>query len=270
MFLFTVAAAIAASQPTEPTASPGSAIALAESRGLRLYQGYQIAADAGAKGKAFLKDRIGETHGYVITNSANDQLLTFVGHSDDGKPYAIWRGRYRKALEVDSALVARGSDAAVLSDDERIGFKAEGAALNYVFSNQKKLGPISCAGDVMPNVVVLPPTKTDPTLAVYIMTPQTDKDVVPLGGHYRISLDTNSHVQSFRALSEGCHDIDLLHDGKHLLADYVAHRSDPYPNEVHVFASLAADAQIMVDTGQKPLWKVDKGKIQKDDAPPTH
>ena len=269
MFQFIVAAAMVASQPSEPKANPSSAIALAESRGLRLYQAYQIAPYAVAKSKAVLKDRIGETNGYVITNSANDQLLTFVGRSDDGKLYAIWRGRYRNGIEVEAALIARESDAAILSDDERVAFNAERAALSYIFSNQSKLGPISCSGDIMPNMVVLRPTKTDPTFAVYIMTPQIDKDVVPLGGHYRITLDENSRVQSFWALTDGCHDIDLLHDGRRLVADYVNHRSDHYPNEIHVFASLAADAQIMVDTGQRPLWKVDKGKIQKDDTPPT-
>lgn len=267
MFQFIFAAAIAALQPSEPKSNPSSDIALAESRGLRLYEGYQIAAYAAAKGQAVLKDRIGETNGYVITNSANDQLLTFVGLSGDGKPYAIWRGRYRNGVEVDGALVARGSAAAILSADERVGFKAERAALDYVVGNQDKLGPISCAGDVMPNVVVLPPTKADPTFAVYVMTPQTDKNVVPLGGHYRVILDGDSRVQSFRALTEGCHDIDLLHDGRRLAADYVKHRSDPYPNEIHVFASLAASARIMVDTGRKPLWAVDKGKIHKDETP---
>lgn len=269
MFQFIVAAAMVAAQPTGPKADPSSAIALAESRGRRLYQGYQIAASATAKAEAVLKDRIGETKTYVITSSASDQLFTFVGRSDDGKPYAIWRGRYRNGTEVEGALVARASTAAVLSDDERAAFGAERAALDYVFSNQSKLGPLSCAGDIMPNMVVLPPTTTDPTLAVYIMTPQTDKNVVPLGGHYRIAVDENSRVQVFKALTEGCHDIDLFHDGARLAADYVRHGSEPYPNEIHVFASLAADARIMVDTGQEALWKVDKGKIQKDDTPPT-
>lgn len=269
MFQFIVAAAMVAFQPSEPKANPGSDIALAESRGQRLYQANQIAPYAVAKAKAVLKDRIGETNGYVITSSANDQLLTFVGRSNDGKPYAIWRGRYRNGIEVEGALIARASDTATLSDDERVAFDAERAALDYVFSDQNKVGPASCAGDIMPNVVVLPPTKTDPTFAVYLMTPQIDKVVVPLGGHYRITLDGNSRVQSFRALTEGCHDIDLLHDGQRLAADYVKHRSDHLPNEIHVFASLAADARIMVDTGQRPLWKVDKGKIHKDDTPPA-
>jgi hypothetical protein len=269
MFQFIVAAAMVALQPAEPNANLSSAIALAESRGHRLYQAYQVAAYAVAKSEVVLKDRIGETKGYVITNPANDQQLTFVGRSYDGKPYAIWRGRYSNGIEVESALIARASDAAILSDDERVALNAERTALNYIFSNQTKLGPMSCAGDIMPNIVVLPPTKTDPTFAVYVMTPQTDKNVVPLGGHYRIILDGNSRVQSFRAMTEGCHDIDLLHDGRRLAADYVKHRSDNYPNEIHVFASLAADARIMVDTGQEPLWKVDKGKIQKDDTLPT-
>ena len=269
MFQFFVAAAMVASQPTEPKANPSSAIAQAESRGLRLYQGYRIATYAKAKSKVDFKDRIGEVIGYVITNSANDQRLTFVGWSDDGKHYAIWRGRYVNGVEVEGALVARTSDAATLSDDERVAFNAERAALNYVFDNQSKLGPLSCAGNAMPNVVALLPTTTDPSMAVYIMTPQTDKNVVPLGGHYRIALDKNSNVQSFNALTEGCHDIDLLHDGARLAADFVGHRSAPYPNEAHVFASLAADARIMVDTGSKPLWKVEKGKILKDDTPPA-
>ena len=268
MFLFIVAAAMVALQPSEASANPDSAVALAESRGLRIYRSYHIAAYAAAKGQAVLKDRVRETRGYVITPSANDQLLTFVGQSDDGKPYAIWRGRYNGA-EVEGALVARESDAAILSDDERVAFKAERAALDYIFSNQQKLGPASCAGDVMPNVVVLPPTKADPTFAVYVMTPQIDEGVIPLGGHYRIALDENSHVTSFRAMTEGCHDIDLFHDGRRLEADYVSNRSDKYPNEIHVFASLATNARIMVDTGEKPLWKVDKGKIRKDDTPLT-
>jgi len=268
MFQFIVAAAMVALQPAEPKTNPSSAIALAESRGLRLYQGYRIAAYAATNAQTVLKDRVGETNGYVITNSANDQLLTFVGWSKDGKPYAIWRGRYSNGIEVGGTLITRESDAAILSDDERVAFKAENAALGYVFSNQKKLGPISCAGNIMPNVVALPPTKTDPTYAVYIMTPQIDKNVFPLGGHYRITLDQNLSVQSFRAMTDSCHDIDLMHGGQRLVADFVAHRSDPYPNEIHVFTSLASDAQIMVDTGSKPLWRVEKGKIQRDVTPP--
>ena len=269
MFQFIVAAAIVALQPPEPKANPSSAISLAESRGQRLYQGYRIATYATAKSKADFKDRIGEVIGYVITDSGNDQLLAFVGRSDDGKHYAIWRGRYANGVEVEGALVARTSDAATLSDDERVAFKAEGAALNYIFSNQSKLGPLSCAGDRMPNVVALLPTTTDRSLAVYIMTPQTDKNVVPLGGHYRIALNKDSSVHSFKALTEGCHDIDLLHDGSRLEATWLKHGSDPYPNEIHVFASFAANALIMVDTGQRPLWKVEKGKILKDDTPPA-
>lgn len=269
MFMFIVAAAMVAFQPSEPTADPGSDIALAESRGQRLYQANRIAPYAVVKAQAVLKDRIGETNGYVTTNSANDQLLTFVGRSNDGKPYAIWRGRYRNGIEVEAALIPRASDAAILSDDERMAFDAERAALDYVISNQNKVGPASCAGDIMPNVVVLSPTKTDPTFAVYVMTPQIDKDVVPLGGHYRIILDQNKRVQSFRAMTEGCHDIDLLHDGRRLTATWAKHRSDQHPNEIHAFVSLAAGAQIMVDTGQRPLWRVDKGKIHKDDTPPA-
>ena len=268
MFQFIVAAALVAAQPAEPKSDPGTAIALAESRGLRLYQSYRIAADAAAKGKAVLKDRIGETYGYVITNSGNDQLLAFVGQSDDGKPYAIWRGRYRNGVEVEGALIARASPAAALSEDERIGFKAERAALKYILSNQEKLGAMSCAGDVMPNMVVLLPTKADPTFAVYVMTPQIDKNVVPLGGHYRIVLDENSRVQSLKPLTEGCHDLDLFEDGGRLATDWVKHRTEKYPNEAHVFASLAADARIMVDTGQEPFWKVENGKILRDDSPP--
>src|SRR4051812_25994128 len=129
MFQFIVAAAMIAVQPAEPKANPGSAIALAEIRGLRLYQSYEIATSAAAKAKAVLKDRVGETQGYVITTSGDDQLLTFIGRSKDGKPYAIWRGRYSNGTEVEGALIARASDAASLSDDERASFKAERVAL---------------------------------------------------------------------------------------------------------------------------------------------
>jgi hypothetical protein len=269
MFQIIVAAALAAAQPSEPRADASSAMALAESRGLRLYQGYRIATNVVAKPEAILKDRAGETKAYVITVSANEQRLTFVGRSDEGTPYAIWRGRYSDGIQVEGAPIARASASAGLGADETRAFWAERAALDYVFSNQKKLGPMSCAGDIMPNIIVLPPTNADPTLAVYIMSPQTNKDVVSLGGHYRFVIAASSRVQSFRGLTEGCHDIDLLHDGQRLVADYVSHRSEQYPNEAHVFASLATDAKIMVDTGQRPLWMVEKGKIQKDDTPPT-
>src|SRR4051794_9401426 len=267
MFHFFLAAAVAAAQPPKLKANPGNAIELAESRGLRLYQGYRVATYAAAKSEAVFKDRIREINGYVITNSGNDEILTFVGRSGDSKAYAIWRGRYHDGIEVEGSLIPRGSDAAALSDDERLGFQAERAALNYVFSNQKKLGPISCAGDVMPNVVVLSPMKADPALAVYIMTPQANKNVVPLGGHYRIVLDGNLRVQSFNALTEECHDLDVFEDGGRLAADRVPHRSEATPNERPGLASPLSGAKIMVDTGQKPYWKVERGKILKDDTP---
>ena len=270
MFQFIAAVALAAAQPSDSNADYRIPIALAESRGLRLYQGYRIATQAVAKPDAILKDRAGEAKAYVITVSADAQSLMFVGRSDKGAPYAIWRGRYRNGDQLDGTLVARSSDAAKLSDDEQAAFWGERAALDHIFANQQKLGPMSCAGDIAPNIIVLPPTTQDPSFAVYIMTPQTDKSVVSLGGHYRIALDAKSHVQSLKKLTEECHDLDLFEDGGRLKADYVGHGSDPYPNEAHVFASLAADAAIMVETGKSQWWKVEKGKIQRDDTPPGH
>lgn len=269
MFHFLVAAAIVAAQPGEPQADSGDAIGLAQSRGFRLYQGYRIATHAVAKPETILKDRAEEAKAYVIAVSDSAQSLTFVGRSDKGEPYAIWRGHYSNGNLVDGAFVERSSGFAGLNKEEQSAFWGERAAMDYIFSNQTKLGPMSCAGDTSPNIIVLPPTRADPTFAVYIMTPQPDEAVVPLGGHYRIALDAKSRVQSFNALTHGCHDLDLFEDGGRLAADWVEHRSEKYPNEAHVFASLAADAKIMVDTGEAPYWKVEKGKIGKDDTPPS-
>lgn len=163
-------------------------------------------------------------------------------------------------------LVPRSSERAKLSRTEAATIASQRAALQYFYSPKNKIDPISCAGDINPNYVTLTPTKSDPNYLVYVISPQTDKNVFTLGGYYRMTLDADRRVTAFRALSDGCHDVDLFHDGSPLQAAYVKREAGMYPTEIHVLASLVAEARIMVTTVDGQMWVVDKGRIAKDDS----
>ena len=263
MIAFYLSAVIAASPPL-PAISPGSReIEIAESRGQRMYRYNRLAPSASALAEQVLEDRLAETRGYTVSDNGDTQTLTFIGLEDE-KPYAIWRGIFRNAKQVSGGFVPVGSKSASPTVIERDIFNAQRAALSYVFNASEKEGLKSCAGDVMPNLVVLTPTTTDPDLNVYIVSPQTDKDVVPLGGHYRVTLDKDLNANSFRSMTEGCHDIDLFHDGQRLVATHVRHKLEPFPNEIHVFVALEAEARLEVYTGDADRWTVEKGRIHRE------
>lgn len=261
VLLLATAITIAPAAPLDERQSEG--IRLAEERGQRLFRHHRIAPYAAGLGKREVGNRFSEVAGYVSIEENEAQVLTFIG-SANAKEYAVWRARFLDGKKVTGGLVPRSSERAKLSRTEAATRASQRAALQYFFSPKSKIEPISCAGDINPNYVALPPTKSDPNYLVYVLTPQTDKDVFTMGGYYRMTLDADRQVTAFRALGDGCHDVDLIHDGSRLQATYVKHEPDIYPTEIHVLASLVAEAQIMVTTVDGQMWVVEKGRIAKD------
>lgn len=263
-----LAAAMAVAQTAPPEKRLGEEIRLAEERGQRLFRYHRIAPYAARLAEREVGSRISEVAGYVTTGAANAQTLTFIGRAN-GKDYAVWRARYLDGKKMTGGLVPKSSERAKLSSAEAVTFASQQVALKYFLSSDNKVEPLSCAGNIRPNYVALPPTPSDPQYLIYILTPQTDEDVFTLGGYYRMTLDSDRQVTKVWALGEGCHDIDLMHDGSRLQATYVKHGPDDHPNEMHVLASLVARAQIMVTTTNGQKWVVEKGRIAKRQKPLT-
>ena len=109
----------------------------------------------------------------------------------------------------------------------------------------------------------------DPTgkgFLVYFLRPKENKDEVPIGGNYRVSIDSDGKtVTQVDRLSASCLTLNLpqgnLRGGKK--PDYMmtTHLVSNTPLETHVFASLQEGLPLYVGTPDGRIWVTDKGKI---------
>lgn len=102
---------------------------------------------------------------------------------------------------------------------------------------------------------------------VYLLRPKEAKDMVPVGGHYRITVAADGKtVERVDALSRSCLTSDrrreIPEDGK-LVALSVSHIVSPTPVETHVFLSLQEKLPFYVVTPDGTAWQVEEGRIEK-------
>ena len=101
---------------------------------------------------------------------------------------------------------------------------------------------------------------------VYIMTPLTDMDSIPLGGHYRFSVDAAGQVTQLHRLEDGCATAllpEITPDTQAVLLTPVAFTRAAEPSEVHVWASMMRPVPMFVETPRsRTVWVVDGGTIR--------
>ncbi|WOI54602.1 hypothetical protein [Parvularcula sp. LCG005] len=101
-------------------------------------------------------------------------------------------------------------------------------------------------------------------IAVYLIPEPENADLVPIGGFYRVLVDSESgDVTHFRELGNGCRTLSLNpthQDGASVSSLLVNHNFTPYPLENHVFASMTYEVDLVVMTNGV-TWKVDNGRI---------
>lgn len=109
------------------------------------------------------------------------------------------------------------------------------------------------------NTVVFPPAGPDSPIYVYILTPQSDLQKIPFGGHYRVVIGGNGAPLAVRPFTNTCLEMSREATGADKpSALVVGHLLDPVPTEIHVFEALSAGLPIYVGTvNNGRVWLVD-------------
>ncbi len=234
-----------------------TALRSAERIGMEIYRhdgAAWVATDAVLGLPGFKDDK---RHAGWITQEKQGQIVvTFI----DKTPSALYR------VVVSSEGVAGPAVAleppAPLSDYEL------GAAQAFVAATSVKIK--RCADKYNP--VVLPASDAAPNhWVVYLMPASTKKNVVPLGGSYRVEVN-GAEVSSQRGFTNSC--ITLSTDfegaaassvpaGSKPVAMTVTHLLDAVPTEAHVFWSLWAKMPMYVSIAPHgSLWLVNGNNIK--------
>lgn len=148
-------------------------------------------------------------------------------------------------------LLGEGDDRALTPDEVRM-IEARDVAI--------KSPETPCAAAPF-NTVVLPP-QDDGSIAVYLLTPQIERNVYPAGGHFRIDIGPDGGRTSSRRFTKGCIALDTAQAGQGDPAALVlTHLLDSHPTEIHVFLSLWMDKPIYV-MADGQAWVVEGSRIR--------
>lgn len=107
-----------------------------------------------------------------------------------------------------------------------------------------------CAGEVF-NVFVVPPLTPDGTIDVYQISPQTQRGVYPLGGHFRTSVASDGTVAATRGYTNACVNATVTDPpaGARPAPIAVTHLMDPLPQDIHAFISAWTGHPLLVVSG---------------------
>jgi len=172
--------------------------------------------------------------GYVVERDGAGFAVTFYG-GEEAAPVAFYRGRVEEHRIVSREAFPAGSGPPLTPLQRRLA-----AARDAVLRSTRR-GP---CGSAPFNSAVIPPATPDGPIDVYLLTPQTSTESVPLGGHYRATVAADGSVTGERAFMNSCMDLPAAPAGAE--AFFVTHLLDRVPTEIHVFSSLAARTPIYV------------------------
>lgn len=217
-------------------------VQLALNRGLDLYRHDQAAWHATDAMLEDIRDlEASGIRGWVVTEAdAGSLLVTF--WKPDGDSFAgVYSARYdgeqvkdRRELEGTSARLTDSQVALIRARQLTIGLELQRCA-NTSF-----------------NTVVLPPETEGAPILVYLLTPQTSGETVPLGGHFRFTVQDGEFVDR-RPFMNSCFDMPLRNASTE--AFVVSHLLDPVPTEIHVFSTFASRTPIFVLTTENGyIW----------------
>lgn len=204
--------------------------------------------------------------GWVVEGPADAPVITFFDKGER-EPHAIYRATITSggSRVANAALVGDDQDREVTPDQLALIKALRSARAQAV--NQK----IGLCNDRMPNTIVLPPGKAGNPTLVYFLTPQTEMNQYPLGGHWRIEVRHGS-VGKPRPFTKSCIALGSGAEKNESMV-LLSHSLDPTPTEIHVFTMLTSGTAVQVLTADpKPrAWIVYRTngviRVELDDIP---
>lgn len=226
-----------------PPDQEAAALRTAEAVGATIYRHDRAAAlatDAAVRTRAFKKDR--RVKGWITEEQGSHILVTFI----DQTPAALYRIKVSDS-GIDGGVVS-------LESPTSLSVFESGAAAARALAIGSGFEP--CSDKY--NSIVLPDKNTPGNWTVYMLPGTTKKNLVPIGGTYRIDTDGKT-VISRRGFTRSC--IALQNDAR-AIGLMITHLLDPTPTEAHVFWSLWSGKSLYVSTPpHRSMWQIQNGKV---------
>lgn len=193
------------------------------------------------------RDQQRDLRGYIVDRDAEGYQAIFYA-DQDGQPVVLYRARIGAAGVASREIFTPGQRPALTPGQQRLArVRAQLAAAAPEMN--------MCSRNT-PNLAIVPPETADGPIDIYVMTPQTDTNVIPFGGHHRLTLDSEGRVTAQRAFTNSCLAMPLSQPGRDRpVALTVTHLLDPIPTEIHVFSAMAARMTVYVGAGGS-MWEV--------------
>jgi hypothetical protein len=181
--------------------------------------------------------------GWIAMPEGNGMKIIFYARGESG-PIAVYRADILGG-RVTSRDVFLGADRPALNPLEARMAAARDAT--DALENQ-------ACGNQPFNVFVIPPASASAPVTVYQLSPATQRDHFPLGGHFRSTVAADGTVGETHRFAEGCSDLvaPATPAGQAPEAVSVAAPNDALPNEIHVFLSLWSGRPLRVAAGDPP------------------
>lgn len=246
--------AIAAPGTAQPSVEAQAAANMA--RGDLLYAYDQSAwhvTDAALK--AIPKGSMSLLRGYIVTPANGGYRTTFYG-GEPGSHFRVYTAIWANRSVVEPELLAADKRVPVTADEERL-IAAKALALGSLDQLQK------CTDGKLNSAVLPGATPQDP-VSVYILTPATRPNAIPMGGHQRIDVKGGA-VVSKRKFTNSCIELERPQASKKQgqpVAMVITHLLDQVPTEIHAFAVHSTGLPMYVGMSDGAMYSVrlDKGR----------
>jgi hypothetical protein len=194
-----------------------------------------------------------DVRGFIVDRDGRDHVVIFFALEGE-QAVALYRGRVGANGVASRETFARGQRPALSPTQQRLArvrAQLAAAAPNLAMCSRSSA-----------NLAIVPPATPDGPIDLYVMTPQTDLNTLPFGGHHRLTLDNAGRITAQRAFTNGCLNMTKPPAGENQpVGLMVTHLLDPIPTEIHVFSALAAQMPVYVGT-RESVWEVTGERIR--------
>ncbi len=191
--------------------------------------------------------------GWTVERDGTGFVATYFGGEGDAR-VALYRGRVENRQVVSREVFADGARPPLTPLQRRLA---------DAFAAARRIDEQPCTPAQF-NVAVIPPDRPDGPIDVYALSPQTDANVFPFGGHYRVTIAADGTMSGKRGFMRSCFNAPRPApgpNGERPVGLVLTHLLDPIPTEIHVFMSISIGMPVFVGTTDRRLWSVEGNRI---------
>ena len=178
--------------------------------------------------------------GWIAEAEGNGVAVTFYADTDTG-PVIVYRVTFNGGRAVDRDIHLAGTRPPLNPLQARMAAARAAAART---ENRP------CGSDQF-NYFVVPPLTPDGVIDVYEISPQTQRGVYPVGGHFRVSVAPDGSVAASRGYTSACLNVNVAEPaaGARPAPIGITHLLDPMPQDIHAFLSAWTGHPLLVVAG---------------------